>query len=165
MHSRKARSVRIRIRYSGDVLVSVPFGIKEKRIKRIILEKSKWIAERLEKINKISNSDLCCFEKEHYQNHKQTALDFVRGKVSEWNSLLKLPVNTIRVKNHKTKWGSCSNKNNLNFNYKILFLPREMQDYIIVHELCHLKEMNHSKRFWELVERYLPDYREIRGRF
>ncbi|MEO0897996.1 MAG: M48 family metallopeptidase [Bacteroidota bacterium] len=67
---------------------------------------------------------------------------------------------TIRVKNVKSKWGSCSNLKNLNFNWHMIFIPEELQDYLIIHELMHLREMNHSPAYWKWVERFYPNYRE-----
>ncbi|OGH64343.1 MAG: hypothetical protein A2821_02190 [Candidatus Magasanikbacteria bacterium RIFCSPHIGHO2_01_FULL_41_23] len=67
----------------------------------------------------------------------------------------------VSIKDMRSRWGSCSSKKNLNFNYRVLFLPIELVDYIIVHELCHLEEMNHSKRFWRLVSQTIPKYRHL----
>ena len=72
--------------------------------------------------------------------------------------------NKIYVKDVSSHWGSCSIRRNLNFNYRLAMIPVELADYVIIHELCHLKEMNHSASFWNLVEKYLPDYREKRNR-
>ncbi len=66
------------------------------------------------------------------------------------------------IKNHKTRWGSCSELGNLNFNYKLIFLPDAIVDYIVVHEICHLIEFNHSQDFWRLVARTIPNFRELR---
>lgn len=74
--------------------------------------------------------------------------------------LLGVTYHTIRIKNQKSRWGSCSGKGNLNFNWKLIMAPEEVLDYLVVHELCHLKYMNHSKEFWSLVASLLPDYKK-----
>lgn len=70
----------------------------------------------------------------------------------------------VFIKNIKTRWGSCSSKKNLNFSYKIVFLENEVQDYLIVHELCHLQEMNHGENFWNLVEIAIPNWKILRNK-
>ncbi|MBU1289943.1 M48 family metallopeptidase [Patescibacteria group bacterium] len=99
-----------------------------------------------------------------YLANKERALDFVYARVALYNEIYNFNFNRISVKNQKTRWGSCSEKGNLNFNYRIVLLPIEMADYIIVHELCHLGELNHSPKFWNLVARAMPNYLEIRKR-
>ncbi|MEE9302710.1 MAG: SprT family zinc-dependent metalloprotease [Thiotrichaceae bacterium] len=73
-----------------------------------------------------------------------------------------LPYNRLTIRGQKTRWGSCSSKQNINLNYKLLFFPEEVVRYVCIHELCHTKEMNHSKRFWDLVKQYDPDYQQHR---
>ena len=78
-----------------------------------------------------------------------------------FNKFYKFEINRIAIKNTSTRWGSCSSMGNLNFNYKIIYLRPALADYLIVHELCHLGELNHSKRFWALVQKTIPDYVNI----
>lgn len=92
---------------------------------------------------------------------KIQALDLINSRLEYFNQFYGFKYNKVSVRNQRTRWGSCSNKGNLSFNIKILFLPEKMRDYIIVHELCHLKEFNHSKNFWSLIEKTIPDYKNI----
>jgi len=82
--------------------------------------------------------------------------------VEYFNAMYGLRCNRITIRNQKTRWGSCSRKGNLNFNYKIALLPQRLADYIIVHELCHLGEFNHSRKFWALVAQTMPDHVDLR---
>ena len=86
----------------------------------------------------------------------------MHGLLLHFNTFYKLPLRKIFIKNLKSRWGSCSEKGNLNFNYKIIFLPPDVADYIVVHELCHIKEFNHSKNFWAEVAKTLPKYAALR---
>jgi predicted metal-dependent hydrolase len=86
------------------------------------------------------------------------AEELIKKRTVEYSNLIGVNYNTIRIKDTKTRWGSCSSKRNLNFNFRILMAPEQVMDYIIVHELCHLKHMNHSKEFWNAVAQYMPDY-------
>ena len=97
-----------------------------------------------------------------YLKHKETARALAFRRIEHFNNFYGFKVGRISVRNQKTRWGSCSKKGNLNFSYKIALIPARLADYIIVHELCHLKEFNHSKRFWALVAKEIPDYLEIR---
>lgn len=91
-------------------------------------------------------------------------LPFVKGLVNDFNrEHFNSEVNEVRIRTQTSRWGSCSSKNNINISSKALFLPRRLLDYILVHELAHTKQRNHSKNFWELVEKVIPDYRERRA--
>ncbi|MEK7562499.1 MAG: M48 family metallopeptidase [Patescibacteria group bacterium] len=92
---------------------------------------------------------------------RELARIFVENRISYFNKIYKFEINRVVIKNTSTRWGSCSKKRNLNFNYKIIFLRPELADYLIVHELCHLGELNHSRKFWGLVKKTIPDYKEI----
>jgi predicted metal-dependent hydrolase len=101
------------------------------------------------------NPDL---EKKMYYVHKDQARKFVLRRIVELNAHYNFTYNQIRIKNTSSRWGSCSSAGNLNFQYKLLFLPPHLQDYVLVHELCHLVELNHGEKFWALVGQVIPDY-------
>jgi predicted metal-dependent hydrolase len=92
---------------------------------------------------------------------KEQARIFVENRISYFNKIYNFKINRIAIKNTSTRWGSCSSKRNLNFNYKIIYLKPYLADYLIVHELCHLGELNHSKKFWTLVRQTIPEYAKI----
>ena len=99
-----------------------------------------------------------------YDHYKDEARRFCHERLEYYNEYYQLEYNRVSIKKLKTRWGSCSSKKNLNFNYRIIFLPSDVADYIIVHELCHLKELNHSKTFWTLVAEQFPNHKELRHR-
>jgi predicted metal-dependent hydrolase len=92
---------------------------------------------------------------------REQARRLVENRLSFFNKFYNFEINRVAIKNTSTRWGSCSSKNNLNFNYKIIYLRPALADYLVVHELCHLGELNHSKRFWALVYKTIPDYVNI----
>jgi len=96
----------------------------------------------------------------HYLEHKEQARELVLSRLNFFNHYYDYKWNRIAIRNPKSCWGSCTSLKNLNFSYKILFLPPHLQDYIIVHELCHLKELNHGKKFWMLLEEAMPQYKQ-----
>lgn len=99
-------------------------------------------------------------DQEVYHQYKEEARSRIQARVDYWAEKMNLTYNRIAIKNTRTRWGSCSEKGNLNFCYKVAFLPEPLQDYIVVHELAHLLHLNHSSAFWRVVETYLPDYRQ-----
>ena len=96
-----------------------------------------------------------------YQTLKEEARNIITARVEFFAQQYGVTYGRIAIRDQRTRWGSCSNKKNLNFNFRVAFLPDEFRDYIIVHEICHLKELNHSKRFWELVSQFFPHYTSI----
>lgn len=97
-----------------------------------------------------------------YIREKQKAFNIAKERLEHFNKFYNYKWSKIVIRNQKTRWGSCSKKGNLNFNYKIVLLPPETVDYIIVHELCHLREFNHSQNFWALVAQTIPNYKIIK---
>lgn len=96
----------------------------------------------------------------HYLAHKEEARAIILERLAYFNQFYNLAWNRVAIRNQRRCWGSCSSKRNLNFNYKLLFLPPHLRDYIVVHELCHLVHMHHGKDFWALVAQVMPHYRQ-----
>ena len=96
----------------------------------------------------------------HYLEHKEIARELTLGRLAHFNQHYNFTWKRVAIRNQRTCWGSCTSLKNLNFNYKIIFLPSHLQDYLIVHEMCHLEELNHSQSFWDKVAEVLPEYRK-----
>jgi hypothetical protein len=102
-------------------------------------------------------------DRKDYLRRKSEALALAKKRLEYLNfRFYNFPVKQVSVANQKSRWGSCSGSGNIRYNYRILDLPPAVRDYIIVHELCHIKEMNHSLRFWVLVGKAVPNWRELR---
>lgn len=154
----KAKTLKIFVHIDGQVVITAPKSYSLIKIKNFIEENHKFIKTKLEQINN-KDGDLANFSKKHFLNNKLKAKKILSGKVQFWSKFYSVDYKEIFIKSTKTCWGSCSSKKNLNFNYKLIFLPEKLQEYIVVHEICHLIEMNHSPRFWNLVAKAIPDYK------
>ncbi len=97
-----------------------------------------------------------------FLEHKSTALALVQTRIAFFNQHYGFTIGRVAIKNQQSRWGSCSKRGNLNFTYRLALLPSELSDYVIVHELCHLSEFNHSPAFWVRVAECVPDYRARR---
>lgn len=98
----------------------------------------------------------------HYLSHREGARALIHERLAYWSAFYNLSYNRVAIRDQRTRWGSCSKKGNLNFNYRLALVPPALLDYVIVHELCHLIEFNHSPAFWSHVARALPEYRTLR---
>ena len=155
----RAQRVRISINTRG-VVVTLPTIAKEAIAEDFLKKQALWVWHHIDK-NK-DKKDRQVFTAEHYKKHKGEALNMIVKKVEEWNKVYNFNYNKIYIRNQKTRWGSCSSNKNLNFNYKLFFLPVELVDYVVVHELCHLKHMNHSTSFWSEVGKGIANYKDCR---
>jgi len=163
---RHPRAKRISIRIhpgpadGGRVVLTVPHRASARRGERFLAEHADWVAEQAERLAG-KESVLSRSEKHEYRKRRDEAIGFVRRKVEQWNRLYGFEYKKITVRDQTTRWGSCSKGGNLSFSWKLILLPERMADYVVVHELCHLREFNHSDRFWNLVAQAIPEPRRI----
>jgi predicted metal-dependent hydrolase len=159
--SKRAKRLRLAVYCDGSFVITAPNDLALGRIENYILQKAEWVIEKLRIMRKRGKSKIFMRVSESdYKKLKDQALELATNRAEYYNSRYGLKYRKIFIRNQKTRWGSCSKNGNLSYNYKIALLPKKLADYIIVHELCHLKEFNHSRKYWNLVERAIPDYDE-----
>lgn len=158
-----AKRIKLSVHSDGRCVVSAPKYVPQYLIKKFVESKSSWIRERISLVEKSRQSKPRPHTHAEISLYKREALKLIQERLTFFNTSYGYEWKDIRIKNQKTRWGSCSIHGNLNFNYKIALLPSHMADYIVVHELCHLKEFNHGKQFWKLVEKTIPNYQSIRN--
>ena len=157
--NRSMRGVRISVHQDGRVLVSKPWFVTNGMVEKYVEERRVWIESKLEHFKQNPVTILSKGGKKEYLEHRADARRLVLERLVFFNTYYNFSFKKVSIKNQRTRWGSCSKRGNLNFNYKIFFLPPDLCDYIIVHELCHLRELNHGKNFWKLVSEKIPDYK------
>ena len=169
------KTLAIQINPDLSVTVRAPMYAPQSDIERILREKEGWIQKHIEKIReqeakrKKTQGEKGEYgesvERDYLTNEEikklaDKALQHIPKRVSYFAKQIGVTYGRITIRNQKTRWGSCSSKGNLNFNCLLMLTPPEVIDYVVVHELCHRKEMNHSEAFWAEVEKILPYYKE-----
>lgn len=147
------RTLAIQILPDGTVVVRSPRRMPDEGIRSFVASKADWIGKHrktAQPCQKLSPEEL----------HQLTAWASVviKERLNRFAPLVGVTYGRVTIRHQRTRWGSCSARGNLNFNCLLVLTPPEVLDYVVVHELCHRKELNHSSRFWAEVERVLPDY-------
>lgn len=158
------RTISLEITPSGQVLLRAPRHMSEVEIQRFVEEKSSWLAKHLQRKEEDMDSLRAegRFTEEEIERLIKLAKQVIPEKVAYYARLMEVTYGRITIRKQKTRWGSCSLEGNLNFNGLLMMVPPEVLDYVVVHELCHRLEMNHSSRFWSQVENVIPNYRKPR---
>ncbi|PID83300.1 metal-dependent hydrolase [Candidatus Campbellbacteria bacterium] len=159
--SSRLKNIKIVFKSQNELQIKRPKKLLFFNAQKFILKNKTLILKKLQKLKQQNLQKVSLSQKE-FQKRKDDFLKKAEEKVEYFNSFYNFKYNKITIKNQKTKWGSCSSKGNLNFNYRIFLLDQKILNYVIVHELCHLDQMNHSKKFWNLVEQTIPDYKETK---
>ena len=152
----KIKNVYIQIK-DGKVIVKAPRRVSKKEIEKILEQKSEWIRKTMEKETK-KQEKKPLYTKEEFK-------EIVEKHVNELIKQTGLMPNKITIKQIKYAWGSCSSKKNITINLELIKYSEQAIRYVILHEFCHIKYMNHSKDFWNLVAKYMPDYKLVKKEF
>jgi predicted metal-dependent hydrolase len=141
------------------LVVRCPYGTKKERILEFVNSHTKWI-ESKQKIVKNRIVPIDKLSKNEILELKKLAKEYIPPRVMYYSSLLGVTPTKISINQAKTRFGSCSSKKSLNFSCNVMRYPNEAIDYVILHEVAHIIELNHSKRFWAIIEQFMPDYKE-----
>ncbi len=152
----KIKNVYIQIK-EGEVIVKAPTKTTKQEIEQIIQQKADWIQKNIEKENK-KNQRKAIYTEEKFKQ-------IIEKNANELIKITGLTPNKIRIRNIKYAWGTCSANKNITINYNLIKYSEQAIKYVILHELCHLKYMNHSKKFWELIQKYMPEYKQVKKEF
>ena len=156
---RRTKSITLRVR-EGRVVVVTPPRVRKSFLDRVIQGNTGWIIDKLRAFE--MQPVVTKPGRPERARLRTQALQVVREHIAELNAHYGFSYNRIAIRDQRTRWGSCSSRRNLNFNYRIVHLPHELARYLVAHELCHLAHMNHGPQFWKLVEETVPDYRRLR---
>ena len=159
----RRRTLSVQVSESGEVTVRAPYYCSREEIRRFLTEYDGWIEKHRRKALLRRAEEQChpleIFSQDEIEDMGDRALQVLPPLVRQYAEQIGVTYGRITIRRQKTLWGSCSAAGNLNFNCLLMEVPDEVRDYVVVHELCHRKEMNHSARFWAEVEKVLPDYR------
>ncbi|MBQ1229817.1 MAG: M48 family metallopeptidase [Clostridia bacterium] len=158
------KTVALQIR-NGSVLVRAPRRMSEAAIRQFVTRHTEWIEKQLARLAEKERAlgEVIPLTREEIYALAEEARVEIPKRVRYFAERLGIQYGRITIRNQRTRWGSCSSNGNLNFNCLLMLAPREVLDAVVVHELCHLKEMNHSKRFYEYVLAAYPEYHKWNG--
>ena len=149
------KTISIQIKPDGRVVVRCPKRMRIEEVRRFVESKSDWIEKHLARR---PPQDVVKYTPKEIEQLREQARKLVTERVRYYAPIVGVTYGQIAIRAQHTRWGSCSSKGNLNFNCLLALVPPEVLDYVVVHELCHRKELNHSARFWSEVEKILPNY-------
>ena len=156
------KTLAVQIKKDGTVQVRAPYRVSDDTIRKFVESRREWILRHVSKVLERSEDRGPTFTNAEIHAMAQETASFLPALVQEYAQKLNVHPARITVRNQKTRWGSCSSKGGLNFNCLLALAPDHVRRYVVIHELCHLKEMNHSPAFWRLVSSQMPDYQKAK---
>lgn len=154
------RTLCLQIKSDSSIIVRAPKRTSKLAITQFIEKHLDWISKKLALV--ASRPKFDSFTNDEIKELKHKVLELVLPRVEYFSKIMSVTPNKISVTSAKKRLGSCSSTGNINFSFRLAFYTMEIIDYIVVHELAHIKEMNHSKQFWKIVEAYIPNYKELK---
>jgi predicted metal-dependent hydrolase len=157
------KSISLKVNQDSGLIIKAPYGVSDKIIMEFVLQKKRWIQNRINSIDKqnqiIKTLDI---ENSKITIIKNKAQEILNEELEIWSSITGLRFTTCKVTSAKSIWGSCNAKNEIRLNWRLLLVPKECREYVMVHELAHIIHKNHSKNFWNKVEEFYPEYKKYR---
>ncbi len=161
----KRKTLALYVRRDGRIEVRAPLRTSRAYIDDFVLKKRDWIDSTRNKLQaRQTAKKVVRITAKEEARYKKQAKAYLEMKCVHFSRIMGLSPGDVKINSAKTRWGSCNRKGGINFTYRLLFVPEELLDYVVVHEMAHLKEMNHSGRFWSVVEQTMPDYKARRKR-
>lgn len=157
------KTLAVQIRADGTVIARAPLRMPKDRILYFLSEKASWIRMqqgRMQEREKMRQQARIHLDAAQEKELRERAKSVLAQRTAYFARQVGVTYGRITVRDQKTRWGSCSQTGNLNFNFRLILAPSEVLDYVVVHELCHRRQMNHSAQFWQEVAQVLPDYRK-----
>lgn len=158
----RRRTLGITVKRDGSVLVRAPQRMDETDISRFVAQKAAWIEKHQALILARRAAYAPALTQEEIRRLTREAQADLPRRVAQYSAALGITVGRITIRHQKTRWGSCSTNGNVNFNCLLMLCPENVRNYVVVHELCHRREFNHSAHFWALIENVLPDYQKAK---
>jgi len=158
--TKNAKSMKILLRPNKPPRVTIPYRLPFKAGELFLFAKTGWIKQNLPKIREIEKN-ISSLNKEEIKILREKAKNILPNKVENFSEIYNLKYKKLFLKNLKSRWGSCSSQNNINLNIHLAKLPEELIDYVILHELAHIKEKNHGKEFWGFLEKLSPHAKQL----
>ncbi len=158
---KKAKYLRISVKPGGRVVVTTPWRTPKYVAVQFVEKQQSWIERARAKVL-VQPTPANLGTAAEYKKYKLQAQRLISARLVELNVQYGFPYKLVSIRNQKTRWGSCSKSGTLSFNYRLLFVDSAIRDYVLVHELCHTQQMNHSVKFWQLVSLSIPNYKVLR---
>ena len=158
----RAMRLGLRVHPGGRVVVTVPLGSSQASVLRFMHHYRDWVERARERLSRFQPRPSRNEARRAYALYKEAARRLAYAKIAAFAPIYGVSVQAVSIRDQKTRWGSCSRNGRLSFNYRIALLPERLAEYIVVHELCHLLAFDHSRRFWALVARAVPEHKLLR---